>query len=121
MTFIKDFAALTTRTNFALFNFKTLICMNNFFMNQTKAIEMMMGLEGAEIKMIFAINHCLKESGDNMFINNAHNRNRMAKSGFSKTPERISCLLSSLVKKGILVKEGQGIYTFKDGLFLMSK
>lgn len=87
------------------------------YLNIDKMVELSNKLEGSEIKMVFAIIYCLNNSENDLFINNAENRNRIAELGFSKTPERFSAILGSLVKKGIIRREINGVYSLPDGLF----
>ena len=89
------------------------------YLNTAKMVELSEKLEGSEIKMLFAIICCLNESDDDWFINNADNRDRMAKAGFNKTPERISTVLGSMVKKGVLKREINGVYSIPEGLFIV--
>ena len=87
------------------------------YLNIDKMVELSNKLEGSEIKMVFAIIHCLNNSESDLFINNAETRNRIAEMGFSKTPERFSAILGSLVKKGVIKREINGVYSLPDNLF----
>ena len=89
------------------------------YLNINKMVELSNKLEGSEIKMVFAIIHCLNNSESDLFINNAENRNRIAELGFSKTPERFSTILGSLTKKGVLKRELNGVYSISEDLFIV--
>ena len=89
------------------------------YLNINKMVELSNKLEGSEIKMVFAIIHCLNNSESDMFINNAETRNRVAELGFSKTPERLSAILGSLTKKGVLKRELNGVYSILEDLYIV--
>ena len=89
-----------------------------FYLNPSKMVELLKALQGAEIKMLWGTMYCLCTSGDQWFINNADNRKLIAEMGFDKTPERISALLGNLVKKGVLKREANGVYSLVEGLFI---
>jgi hypothetical protein len=89
------------------------------YLNIDKMVELSNKLDGSEIKMIFAIIHCLNNSESNLFINNAENRNRIAKLGLYKTPERFSSILGSLTKKGVLKRELNGVYSISENLYIV--
>lgn len=89
------------------------------YLNTTKMVELSEKLEGSEIKMLFAIIYCLNDSDGDWFINNAESRAKIAQVGFSKTPERISTILGSMVKKGVLKRETNGVYSVPEELFIV--
>ena len=89
------------------------------YLNIEKMVELSSKLEGSEIKMVFAIIHCLNNSESDLFINNVETRNRIAELGFSKTPERFSAILGSLVKKGVIRREINGVYSISEDLFIV--
>lgn len=89
------------------------------YLNIEKMIELSRKLVGGEIKMLFAIIYCLNGSDSGLFINNAETRARIAGMGFSKTPERFSTILGSLVKKGIIRREINGVYSISEDLFIV--
>lgn len=89
------------------------------YLNIDKMVELSNKLEGSEIKMVFAIIHCLNNSESNLFINNAETRSRIAELGFSKTPERFSAILGSLVKKGVIMRELNGVYSIPEDLYIV--
>ena len=89
------------------------------YLNTSKMVELSNILEGSEIKMLFAIIYCLNENGSKWFANNKINRAMIASIGFDKTPERISALLGLLVKKGVLKREANGVYSIPEDLFIV--
>ena len=90
-----------------------------FYLNSSKMIEVCMKLDGAEIKMLYAMMYCLSNTGDQWFINNEDNRKLMAEMDFARTPERICSLLSSMTKKGVLKKEIKGVYSLPENLMIV--
>lgn len=94
--------------------------MHNYcYLNTSKMVELSRELEGSEIKMLFAIIYYLNSSESDLFINNAESRNMLAGIGFSKTPERFSAILSSMVKKGVIKREVNGVYSILEELFIV--
>lgn len=91
---------------------------NYFYLNPSKMVEIAKDLSGSEIKMLYGIIYCLSVNGSEWFVNNTENRDRIAEVGFDKTRERLGNILSSLVKKGVLKRETQGVYTLPEGLFI---
>ena len=89
------------------------------YLNIDKMVELSNKLDGSEIKMVFAIIHCLNNSESDLFINNAETRSRIAELGLSKTPERFSTILGSLTKKGILKRELNGVYSILEDLYIV--
>ena len=89
------------------------------YLNINKMVELSNKLEGSEIKMVFAIIHCLNNSESDLFINNAENRNEIAELGFSMTPERFSTILGSLAKKGVIKRELNGVYSIPEDLYIV--
>ena len=89
------------------------------YLNIDKMVELSNKLEGSEIKMVFAIIHCLNNSESDLFINNAENRSKIAELGFSKTPERFSSILGSLTKKGVFKRELNGVYSISEELYIV--
>lgn len=92
---------------------------NYFYLNPSKMMEVSMKLDGAEIKMLYAIMYCLNSTGRKWFVNNVNNRKLMAEIKFSKTPERVSGLLGSMTKKGVLKRETNGVYSLPEDLFII--
>lgn len=90
-----------------------------FYLNPSKMIEFSKILGNSEIKMMLGIMYCLSITGEKWFVNNAENRSRIASTGFDKTPERISTLLGSIAKKGVLKREANGVYSIPEGLFIV--
>lgn len=68
-------------------------------------------LNVSELKLVFVLAYYLRSKDKTVFVNSAENREWLASFGFKRTPERISNLLSSLVKRGVLVREGIGVYS----------
>ena len=91
-----------------------------FYLNPSKMAELTRRLQGAEIKMLYAMMYCTSSNNSTLFINNAENRKLMKKMGFDKTPERISSLLGSLVKKGAIKREVNGVYSLSNDLFRLA-
>lgn len=91
-----------------------------FYLNPSKMVELSVKLEGAEIKMLYAMMYCMSCNNSTLFINNAENRKLMQETGFSKTPERISALLGSLTKKAAIKREVNGVYSLSDDLFRLA-
>lgn len=91
-----------------------------FYLNPEEMIKLSRTLKGAEIKMLLAMMYCMSINDGSVFINNAENRALMGEIDFAKTPERISTLLSSLTKKGVIKREVNGVYSLPAGLFQLS-
>lgn len=89
-------------------------------LNMSKMLELSNRLDGSEVKMLFAIIYCLINNSSNLFVNNASNRDIIANLGFKKTSARFSSLLGSLVKKGILKREANGVYSLLEELAICS-
>lgn len=89
-----------------------------FYLNPSKMIELIKQLTGSELKMLYGIMYCLVDSGEKWFVNNKENRAKLASLEFNKSPEWISIILSKLVKKGIIKREAQGVFSLKEGLFI---
>ena len=88
-------------------------------LNTSKMVELSSVLEGSEIKMLFAIIYCLNESNSDWFVNNAANRAKVAQVGFDKSPERFSAILGSMVGKGVLTREANGVFSVPEDLFIV--
>ena len=71
-----------------------------------------------EMKLVFVIAYYLKNNNRPVFINNAENREWLSNFGFKRSPERISSLLSSLTRKGFLVREGIGVFSLSENLII---
>jgi len=89
-----------------------------FYLNPSRMVEVTRKLGNGELKMLWAVIYCLATTGEPVFINNARNREIMAEGGFARTPERTSALLSFLVKKGILKREANAVFSVPKGLFM---
>lgn len=95
--------------------------MNEFaLINTSKMKSLFKELSTVEFKMLSMILFYLSSNNKKLFIHNANFRDFLSSVNFSKTPERISTILSSLTKKGILIKEAVGIYSVPEGMCLSS-
>lgn len=77
-------------------------------------------LSTVEFKMLLMIVFYLSSSNKELLIHNAEFREFLSSVGFAKTSIRISTILSSMVKKGVLVREGQGVFSVPGNLFLLA-
>lgn len=75
-------------------------------------------LSTVEFKMLLMIVFYLSSTNKELLIHNAEFREFLSSVGFAKTSIRISTILSSMVKKGVLVREGQGVFSVPGNLFL---
>lgn len=75
-------------------------------------------LSTVEFKMLLMIVFYLSSNNKELLIHNAEFREFLSSVGFAKTSIRISTILSSMVKKGALVREGQGVFSVPGNLFL---
>lgn len=92
--------------------------MEKFALIKVERLSELLKLSTAELKMFFVILNYLNSKDKKVLVHNAEFREFMASMGFSKTPERISTILSSMVKKGVLIREGQGVYSVPGNIFL---
>lgn len=69
-----------------------------------------------ELKLTLVLIHYAASKNTRVFINNAENREYLASEDFKRTPVRISHLLSSLVNKGIIKREGLGVFSIPETL-----
>ena len=74
-------------------------------------------LSTVEFKMLLMIVFYLSSNNLELLIHNAEFREFLSSVGFAKTSIRISTILSSMVKKGVLVREGQGVFSVPGNLF----
>jgi hypothetical protein len=86
--------------------------------NTSKLPELWRKLSTVEFRMILMILYYLSSNNKELLIHNAEFREFLASMDFSKTSIRISTILSSMVKKGVLVREGQGVFSVPGNLFL---
>lgn len=77
-------------------------------------------LSTVEFKMLLMIVFYLSSSNKELLIHNAEFREFLSSVGFAKTSIRISTILSSMVKKGVLIREGQGVFSVPGNLFLLA-
>ena len=89
-----------------------------FYLNPSKMMELSKKMDGSEIKVLLLIMANMSDTHNSVFINCKESREMFASMGYAKTPERISSVLSSMVKKGIIVRKGQGIFALPDMLFI---
>lgn len=75
-------------------------------------------LSTVEFKMLLMIVFYLSSNNKELLIHNVEFREFLSSVGFAKTSIRISTILSSMVKKGVLVREGQGVFSVPGNLFL---
>lgn len=75
-------------------------------------------LSTVEFKMLLMVVFYLSSNNKELLIHNAEFREFLSSVGFAKTSIRISTILSSMVKKGVLVREGQGVFSVPGDLFL---
>lgn len=75
-------------------------------------------LSTVEFKMLLMVLFYLSSNNKELLIHNAEFREFLSSVGFAKTSIRISTILSSMVKKGVLVREGQGVFSVPGNLFL---
>lgn len=75
-------------------------------------------LSTVEFKMLLMIVFYLSSNNKELLIHNAEFREFLSSVGFAKTSIRISTILSAMVKKGVLVREGQGVFSVPGNLFL---
>ena len=75
-------------------------------------------LSTVEFKMLLMIVFYLSSNNKELLIHNAEFREFLSSVGFAKTSIRISTILSSMVKKGVLAREGQGVFSVQGNLFL---
>ena len=86
--------------------------------NASKMSELLKRLSTVEFRMILMILYYLSSNNKELLIHNAEFREFLASMDFSKTSIRISTILSSMVKKGVLIREGQGVFSVPGNLFL---
>lgn len=91
--------------------------MNEFaLINISKMKNLFNELSTVEFKMLLMILFYLSSNNKELLIHNADFRDFLSSVNFSKTPERISTILSSMTKKGVLVKEAMGVYSVPEGI-----
>ena len=70
-----------------------------------------------ECKLMLVIIYYMIQKNTTVFVNNAENRELLATVGFKRTPERISTILSSMVRKKMLKREASGVFSISNSLF----
>ena len=91
------------------------------FINASQMHRLFNELTTVEFKMLLMIVFYLSSNNKELLIHNAEFREFLTSVGFAKTSIRISTILSSMVKKGVLVREGQGVFSVPGNLFLPAK
>ena len=91
------------------------------FINVSQMHKLFNELTTVEFKMLLMIVFYLSSNNKELLIHNAEFREFLTSVGFAKTSIRISTILSSMVKKGVLVREGQGVFSVPGNLFLPAK
>lgn len=91
------------------------------FINVSEMHKLFNELTTVEFKMLLMIVFYLSSNNKELLIHNAEFREFLTSVGFAKTSIRISTILSSMVKKGVLVREGQGVFSVPGNLFLPAK
>lgn len=91
------------------------------FINVSQMHKLFNELTTVEFKMLLMIVFYLSSNNKELLIHNAEFREFLTSVGFAKTSIRISTILSSMVKKGVLVREGQGVFSVPENLFLPVK
>lgn len=91
--------------------------MDYFYLNPSVMMGLQKRMGRSEVNVLLLMMCYMSEKSSNVFINCKESREMFGLYGFSKTPERISAILSSMAKKGVLKREASGIYTLPDGLF----
>lgn len=87
--------------------------------NANQFLKTAMKLSNSDMKMLFVILSDMSSKNRYYIINNKEWRNYLSTVGINKSPERISIILSSLVKSGILKREGKGIYVLANKELIM--
>lgn len=86
--------------------------------NASKMHELTMRLSTVECKVMLGVLFYLSSNDKELYINNAETREFLSSLGIGKTPERICAILSSMVKKGVLKREAQGVFSVPGNLIL---
>lgn len=95
------------------------VIMNEFaLINASKMKNIFNVLSTVELKMLLMVLYYLSSNNKELLVHNADFRDFLASVNFSKTPERISTILASMVKKGVLVRESIGVYSVSEDMYL---
>lgn len=89
--------------------------------NASKLGKLFNKLTTVEFKMLLMVLYYLSSNNRKVLVHNAEFRGFLDSVGFSKTAIRISTILSSMVKKEVLIREGQGVFSVPGNLFLPAK
>lgn len=88
------------------------------YLNAHRLPEVMLKLTGSEIKMMLAILFYLSSESKSFFANSPETREYLTTLDINLSRERICSILSNLVKKGVLKREVQGVYSVDQKLYL---
>lgn len=91
------------------------------FINAEKLPMIASKLHGSELKLLLFIFSYLSSNRKQYLANNEEWRDYTASMGYAVTPERMSAVLSSLVKKGILKRELKGIFSIEEDLYIATE
>ena len=91
------------------------------YMDVDKMHQLVYKLSHSEFNVLLFVIFYMSSHHLDEYVNSASTREQMASMGFTRTPERICAILSSLVKKGVLKRESPGSFTLVDKLFLRIK
>lgn len=89
---------------------------NKILLETAKLSELFTVLNVNELKLTLVLIQFLAIRNTRVFINNAENREYLSSVGFKRTPVRISHLLSSLSNKGVIKREGLGVFSIPEAL-----
>lgn len=85
-----------------------------FYLNVPKMLDLSRKLDGSELKVLLLMIYYMSITGSSVFINCEESRSVFAQQGYDKTSERISSVLSSLVKKDIVKRKTRGVFVIAD-------
>lgn len=89
---------------------------NKVLLDVNALSELLIVLNVNELKLLLTLIQFLAIKNTRVFINNAENREYLAAADFKRTPTRISYLLSSLSNKGVIKREGFGVFSLPETL-----
>lgn len=88
------------------------------YLNVGRLPRVIMQLTGVEGKFLLCILSYMSSNNLALYINDANSRAFIGEVYQKLTKERICVILSSLAKKGIIKREGQGVYSVDSDLYL---
>lgn len=91
------------------------------FINAVTLHKITKGLTDSEVKVLLLILDYMVERKRMVFINNEESRRFLASEGYSRTPERVSTVLSVLASKGALIKEANAVFVLPEGLLVVNE